>query len=104
MINAIDPAKARRDSMRWAVLLTLNNARPIGAHEALILSTIQSIYPDATQMELRRELDYLRDRQLLIIKEEPHGPWLADLTRLGVDIVEYTVDCQPGIARPAKYF
>lgn len=104
MIGAIDTAKARRESMRWAILLTLNNARPIGAHEALILSTIQSIYPDATQRELRCELDYLRDRSLLSLKIDPSGPWFADLTRLGVDIVEYTVDCQPGIARPAKYF
>lgn len=104
MQTALDPARARRESMRWALLLTLNNARPVGAHEALILSTIQSIYPDATQMEQRRELDYLKDRQLVTIKVEPSGPWYADLTRLGVDIVEYTVDCQPGIARPAKYF
>lgn len=104
MIGAIDPAKARRESMRWAILLTLNNARPIGAHEALILSTIQSIYPDATQRELRCELDYLSDRSLVTLKIDPSGPWSADLTRLGVDVVEYTVDCQPGIARPAKYF
>ncbi|WP_029770538.1 hypothetical protein [Pseudogulbenkiania sp. MAI-1] len=104
MLNAIDPAKARRESMRWAILLTLNNARPIGAHEVLILSTIQGIYPDVTALELRRELDYLADRCLLEIKRDPSGPWTADLTRLGVDIVEYTVDCQPGIARPAKYF
>lgn len=104
MIGAIDPAKARRESMRWAILLTLNNARPIGAHEALILSTIQSIYPDATQRELRCELDYLGDRSLVMLKIDPSGPWSADLTRLGVDVVEYTVDCQPGIARPAKYF
>ena len=27
----------------------------------------------------------------------------ADLTRHGVDVAEYTVDCEPGIARPAKY-
>ena len=104
MIGALDPNKTRRESMRWAVLLTLNNARPIGAHEALILSTLQSVCPDATQLELRRELDYLGDRSLVTIKVDPAGPWYADLTRLGVDIVEYTVDCQPGIARPAKYF
>ncbi|MXR36722.1 hypothetical protein [Craterilacuibacter sinensis] len=104
MHTALDPLKARRESMRWAILLTLNNARPVGAHEALILSTLQGVYPDATALELRRELDYLADRTLIDIKRDPAGPWAADLTRLGVDIVEYTVDCQPGIARPAKYF
>ena len=30
--------------------------------------------------------------------------WFADLTRLGVDLAEYTIDCQPGIARPDKYW
>lgn len=100
----IDVTKARREHMRWAILLTLNTARPLGAHESLILSTVHGIYPDATQNELRRELDYLHDRQLVSVAIEPSGPWKAELTRLGVDVVEYTVDCQPGIARPAKYY
>ena len=30
--------------------------------------------------------------------------WFADLTHLGVDIAEYTIDCQAGIARPEKYW
>ena len=29
----VDQAKVRRESMRWNILLTLNNARPIGAYE-----------------------------------------------------------------------
>jgi hypothetical protein len=28
---------------------------------------------------------------------------LAELTRYGVDIVEYTIACEPGIARPKKW-
>lgn len=100
----VDQAKVRRESMRWNILLTLNNARPIGAYEELVLSTIQAIYPDATALELRRELDYLADRSLVELKKEPSGRWFADVTRDGVDIAEYTVDCQPGIARPVKYW
>ena len=100
----VDQAKVRRESMRWNILLTLNNARPIGAYEELVLSTIQAIYPDATALELRRELDYLADRSLVELKQEPGGRWFADVTRYGVDIAEYTVDCQPGIARPVKYW
>ena len=87
----VDQAKVRRESMRWNILLTLNNARPIGAYEA-------------TALELRRELDYLADRSLVDLKKEPSGRWFADVTRYGVDIAEYTVDCQPGIARPVKYW
>lgn len=100
----IDQAKVRRESMRWLILLTLNNARPIGAYEELVLFTLQAIYPDATDVEVRRELDYLSDRDLVGIKKEPSGRWFADLTRYGVDVAEYTVDCDPGIARPPKYW
>lgn len=100
----MDQAKARREHLRWLILLTLNNARPIGAFEGPILSVAQSEYPDATALELRRELDYLDDRELVEISRKPDGRWFAELTRYGVDVAEYTVDCDPGIARPGKYW
>lgn len=88
--------------MRWYMLVALNHARPIGAYEELVLATIQGIYPDVTARELRLELDYLEARKLVELKKGPDGRWFADLTRLGVDIAEYTLDCEPGIARPVK--
>lgn len=100
----IDTAKVRRESMRWNILLILNNARPVGAYEELVLATLQSIYPDSTALELRRELDYLADRELVALNKEPSGRWFADLTRHGTDVAEYTVECDPGIARPQKYW
>lgn len=100
----VDLARARREDMRWQILLTLNNARPLGAFEKLVLSVIQAEYPDATQQEVRRELDYLHDRELVIIDRKPDGRWFAEITRFGVDLVEYTVPLEPGIARPEKYF
>lgn len=100
----LDMDKVRRESIRWTILLTLNNARPVGAYEELVLSTLQAIYPDATAMEARRELDYLYDRRLISLVKEPSGRWHAELTRYGVDVAEYTIDCEPGIARPAKYW
>ncbi|GAB0058060.1 hypothetical protein SIID45300_02400 [Candidatus Magnetaquicoccaceae bacterium FCR-1] len=100
----VDLAKARRETMRWNILLTLNNSRPIGAREELVLSVVQGMFPDATAHELRRELDYLDDRQLVTVKKSPDGSWHAELTRYGVDVAEYTVDCDPGIARPVKYW
>ena len=100
----IDHAKVRRESLRWLILLTLNNARPMGAQEGPILAVAQSIYPDATPMEMRREIDYLDDRELVKLVKSPSGPWHAELTRYGVDIAEYTIPCEPGIARPAKYW
>jgi hypothetical protein len=100
----VDPAKIRRETIRWMILLTLQNARPVGAHENIVLTTIQAVYTDATPLEVRRELEYLKDRDLVDLEKSPSGQWSADLTRYGVDIAEYTVDVEPGIARPAKYW
>ena len=102
--HTIDHARLRREAIRWLILLTLNNARPVGAFESLVLSVAQSEYPDATALELRRELDYLHGRELVRVDKQPSGKWRAELTRHGVDVAEYTVDCEPGIARPAKYW
>ena len=103
-MHQIDHARVRREALRWLILLTLNNARPIGIYEGPVLSVAQSVYPDATPLEMRRELDYLHDRELVKVRKEPSGIWHAELTRHGVDVAEYTVDCEPGIARPAKYW
>lgn len=100
----IDQAKIRREQIRWLLLLTLNHARPYGAAEAMLLATVQAIYPDATTLEVKRELEYLENRRLLVLEKHPSGPWHAGLTRYGVDVAEYTVDCEAGIARPVKYW
>jgi hypothetical protein len=91
--------------MRWMILLTLNNARPIGAADSVILSVVRAEFADGTLYEIRREADYLRDRGLVTIEVPPdNGAWFCDLTREGIDVAEYTVDCHPGIARPGKYW
>lgn len=100
----MDTHRIRREALRWLVLLTLNNARPIGAFEGPILSVAQAEYPDATPLELRRELEYLAERDLIELDKQPSGRWFSHLTRHGVDVAEYTVDCEPGVARPVKYW
>ena len=37
-MNTIDQARIRREALRWLIILTLNNARPVGAFEGPILS------------------------------------------------------------------
>ncbi|BCU88712.1 MULTISPECIES: hypothetical protein [Yersinia pseudotuberculosis complex] len=100
----VDITRVRRESMRWNLLLTLNKARPYTSVETFLLEVMRAIYPDVSALELRRELDYLADRQMIVLTKQPSGIWFTDLTRLGVDLVEYTVDCGPGIARPVKYW
>lgn len=100
----IHPDKARREYLRWLIILTLNNARPYPSGEGPILSVAQAEFPDATPHEIRRELGYLEGRKLAEIVRDPSGPWRAELTHYGVDLAEYTITCEPGIARPAKYW
>ncbi|MDU4300866.1 MAG: hypothetical protein E7I45_07845 [Eikenella corrodens] len=96
--------QARTAGLRWQIISILNKARPHTSSEVMLLDILRAIYADTTATELRRELDYLADRKLVDLVKQPIGMWLADLTRLGVDIAEYTIDCQPGIARPDKYW
>lgn len=99
------PNVFRTRHVRWLVLLTLNHARPEGAPDKLVLGVLQAEYGDCTLNELRRELDYLQRRDLIALRRPSDGgAWHAELTRHGVDVAEYTVDCEPGIARPTKYF
>lgn len=102
MIDGIDITKRRREHIRWILLRALDNARPEGTNESVLVMTIQGLYTDTTQQEIRRELAYLEDRRLVEISNRHTGLWFATLARYGVDIVEYTVNCEAGIARPPK--
>lgn len=100
-----DPQKYRREYLRWLILLTLNHARPTGTTDQNVLTVVRAEYPDSTLMELRRELGYVAERKLVSLRKPPDGgAWQAELTRVGIDFVEYTIDCEPGIARPEKYW
>lgn len=100
----VDVTKVRRESMRWNLIQTMDKMRPHTSSELYLLSIMQAIYADATGLEVRRELDYLKDRDLVEVVKQPSGMWFADLTRYGVDIAEYTIACEAGIARPDKYW
>ena len=94
--------QARREVARWRILVILYSGRPGSVDESVILRTINDCELNVTQTELRRELEYLKGRKLIVIKEGPKE-WAAHLESCGVDIVEYTVPCRPGIARPEKW-
>jgi hypothetical protein len=98
----MDIARIRREATRWHILQTLDNNRPLPCHEETVLAVIRAVYPDASQREARRELDYLFDRGLITVEKRPDGVWWSDLTRCGIDLVEYTVPCDPGISRPQR--
>jgi hypothetical protein len=101
---AVDMEKQKREQLRWLILETLNSARPIGANEGLILNVVNDVQGQVTTLELRKELDYLADRELVEVEGKNSAVWKAELTRHGVDVVEYTIECDAGIARPRKYW
>ena len=98
----LDHDKQRREFTRWVLLLGLYNAEPLGAWEEVLHQIVRTIYADATRLDVRRNLDYLAERDLVELEKKPEGRWFAGLTRDGFDVVEYTVDVEPGIARPEK--
>ena len=99
-----DLVKARREAVRWLILLTLNAARPVGANELIIFTCVHDEQPDVTPHEVRREMDYLAERGLVTVTCRDCPSWFGKLTRDGIDVVEYTATCDAGIARPPKYW
>lgn len=102
-MNKPDLEKARREANRWFILQCLDSARPMGAGETLVMSALAGV-TQMTHNELRRELDYLEERELIEVTGKDSPYWHSKLTRVGVDLVEYTIPCEPGIARPQKYW
>lgn len=99
-----DMARIRREALRWNILKTLDWNRPYTLPEQRLAEVVLTLYPDSTAQEMRRELDYLEGRELVKITRQPSGAWYIDLTRTGIDVAEYTVECDAGIGRPIKFW
>jgi hypothetical protein len=98
----IDMERARREEMRWLILRALYAAQPMGTSEVIIRNALEPVVPDATELEIRKELDYLEERELARV-DRNRPVWFAKINNHGLDVVEYTVGCHPGIARPRKW-
>ncbi|MBN9795677.1 hypothetical protein DMP17_44995 [Pseudonocardia sp. TMWB2A] len=100
----MDFEKAHREQTRWRILKVLDAGRPLPVSELVISQALDDATLGLTPNTLRRELTYLSDRKLLTIHGRHAAVWSAELTHFGIDVVEYTVDCMPGIARPKKWY
>ncbi len=98
----LDLKKSMTEVVRWYLLVALDAGRPLPVNEDILVRALNDASLPVTHSDLRRELDYLRDRKLIEVTGEDSDRWEASLTALGVDVVEYTTDCRPGIARPPK--
>lgn len=94
----------RRASLRWSLLLALHKVHPYSTSEVLLGEVARAIYHDSTPLEVRQELDYLADSELLTVTRQPSCHWFGDLNAAGVNMVEYTTPDVPGIARPTQYW
>ncbi|MGC4076275.1 MAG: hypothetical protein QM702_04435 [Rubrivivax sp.] len=92
--------KERMERMRWFILRALDICRPEGAYLSFVLDAVRGIYRDATELEVKREIDYLADRDLVKLTIDATEQWFVELDRYGVGVVTYAVPVEPGIARP----
>ena len=99
-----DLDKARREEARWRILAGLNSGRPYAVTETILFRLLHDVKLPLSRLDVRRELYYLEARGLVKLMDKDGPVWSADLTRDGVDVAEYTVECDPGIARPPKFW
>jgi len=96
----IDFEAVRRGHIRWLCLYQIDAVRPDVLTDVALLALIQTVYLDASHIELKRHLDYLKLCTLLTVGVKGKM-WHLKLTYQGVDIVEYTSACPDGISRPS---
>jgi len=99
-MSELDLERARREELRWRVLVALDKQRPEFVAESILLSALRPEYPTLTAVELRCELDYLRDKELVELEGETGASWQARLALYGIDAVEGTAKAPRGVSRP----
>jgi hypothetical protein len=94
--------QARREEIRWRILRALDAGRPLPVAETLLFRVLSDVSLSLSAYELRRELDYLSKSKLVTLIQNSGDPWLVELTEQGIECVEYSIPCPPGIARPPQ--
>lgn len=92
--------KTRHKVTRWRILKILDTAGAAGASVALVEQALSDAELLVTRGELLQELDYLEGSGLIACEKESGIPTSVKLRPWGMDIVQYMVECPPGIARP----
>ncbi len=87
---------------RWTILRTLMVGGHLGATDRMCLDVARAEFLGVTRQALRDEIAYLESRGLVAVERSEVEAWRVTLTRAGRDVVDYTVDCEPGIARPPR--
>lgn len=88
--------------VRWSILRTIHVGGYLGATEVMMREVVNVEYLGVTRDFIRTQLDYLAKRKLIALERSELHPWRATLSRYGHDVVEYQVDCEPGVSRPPR--
>jgi hypothetical protein len=101
-MSEIDLASTTRKIVRWRILRALEAGQPYPVTEDILLLALQDQQLSPTAREIRVALNYLEERELIHLEGRDTATWSAKLSRTGIDLVEYTIPCEPGIARPQR--
>ena len=84
---------------RWGLLSVAFQGGAFGASDEMSQAVIADERP-MTIKEIRAELHYLEERQLIKITKHDVKAWRFVLTNHGRDFVDGTIAARPGIYRP----
>jgi len=87
---------------RWDILRTIHTGQRLGTTEKILFNTLVCDYLDVTADFIRNQLVYLERRDLVSINRYDEPSWRIHLTRVGWDLIEYRIPCDPGIRRPPR--
>lgn len=92
----IDHTRDRRENIRICVLETARATRAQGCYVEQLLTLTRAVYADATALEIKRELDHLKEIGLLTTDQDASGRWFVVPTGHAIDA------STPGRARGAS--
>lgn len=87
---------AQRQELRCRILKVLDAQRPKAIADSILLRVLLEQHLQTTAEELRMELAYLAEKHL-VWDTSTDKTFMATLTAHGVDVIELTADCPPGI-------
>jgi len=88
---------------RWTVLLYLYHAdHRAGICEKFLPRLFQDARLTVSPAEAKNILFYLEDLELCKLEKDTFDQCWARITPKGIQVVEYQIECPPGIAREEK--
>lgn len=79
--------------IHWYILQIIHACRPLPAGDALLRSTLRDVW-SGTHVQLRNELDYLHERQLVELHEFGAARWSVKLTDHGIAVLNNTAESE----------